>query len=277
MWAALTAAAAIAEILSLLLAWGAYRRRRNLKKELAELRLVPEEERARLLERKLDRFGVAAAGLSKKDSFLIIQQTIERQAERFRRALWAGVSACLIFAALTAYAWTLDQSPDLYRLRVTVLAPDGRPSNNAFVSTSVGGEILKAHQGWEILLPRNRRGQAFTVFASYPEAFLQGRQEVALGDDFEPPAIEIQLSRREVEVRGTVIDPQGHGVAGATVSVVGFEQESVGTDTSGNFRLQAHAADRQTVRLRVVKDGRSSEFEARAGDLPAQQLVWEEP
>lgn len=188
-----------------------------------------------------------------------------------------SVSSTSTTSPLTTSARTLDRLPDLYRLRVTVLAPDGRPSNDAMVSTSVGGEILKAHQGWEILLPRNRRGQALTVFASHPEAFLQGREEVTLGENFAPPAIEIQLSRREAEVRGTVVDSQGHGVAGAIVSVVGFEQEAVETSASGDFHLPAHAAERQTVRLRVVKDGISNEFEARAGDLPVQQLIWEEP
>ena len=277
MWNTLGAAAAIAEILSLVVAWVAYRQNRILRTGLVELDQVPEVDRAPLIEMSLDRFGVAAAGLTRKDRFAILEQMVERRAERFRLVVWAGLAAAVLFAVLAAYSWTLP--PSVYRLRVTVVGPDGRPVSLASLSTSVGGEVLAAREGWEIVLPGSRWGQTVTVSASQPDAFLAGRREVMLGDEREPPAIEIRLARREVEVRGIVVGPDGLGVAGATVSVLGHEEEAVTTGKLGEFRLPAHVADGQAVHMRVLagaRPGKVTEFWARAGDHP-QRLILESP
>jgi hypothetical protein len=71
-------------------------------------------------------------------------------------------------------------------------------------------------------------------------------------------------------IRGKVIDSRGNALAGARVSVAGYETEAVTTQAGGNFDLPAHAAVNQQVLLQADKRGyrAASEYHP-AGDDPA--------
>jgi hypothetical protein len=72
------------------------------------------------------------------------------------------------------------------------------------------------------------------------------------------------------QVRGIVADESGKGIAGALVSVVGYQNEAVKTTEGGNFTLPAHAADGQQVLLHAEKEGHEAANQWHpAGDFPA--------
>jgi hypothetical protein len=160
----------------------------------------------------------------------------------------------------------------VYRVRATVLSPDGNPAEDAKVVSSLGGEIKKVAGGWEIDIPGARPGASrrLMIHATEPTAFLQGSAEIDLGEDREP-SVSIRLQAdRSAKVRGSVIDAEGRALAGVRVSVAGHEAEGVVTGPDGGFVLAAGAATGQQVQLSAEKTG----FEPRrqyhpAGDAPA--------
>src|SRR4051812_36262641 len=94
-----------------------------------------------------------------------------------------------------------------------------------------------------------------TVSASLDTAYLKGSEEVRLAGDSNP-AVTIRLDRDKIAtVRGVVLDRRGRSVAGARVSVAGYQDEAVVTQAGGNFVLPAHAAPTQKVLLRAEADG----------------------
>jgi hypothetical protein len=66
------------------------------------------------------------------------------------------------------------------------------------------------------------------------------------------------------------VDRRGRAVAGARVSVAGYEAEAVITKEGGNFELPAHAAVKQQVRLHAEKRGAGvADLHIQAGGEPA--------
>src|SRR5207237_957094 len=131
------------------------------------------------------------------------------------------------------------QSENIYRLRVTVIDPKQVPLEDAQVWSSIGGEAKKVAGGWQFDIPAAARpvDGKLTIYALRQAAFLSGKQEVKLGDDLNP-VVTVPLQRdTSANVRGIVTDESGRSVAGATVSVVGHEEESVITKDTGNFLL----------------------------------------
>jgi hypothetical protein len=168
------------------------------------------------------------------------------------------------------------QNEGIYRLRVTVIDPQQVPLEDAQVWSSIGGEAKKVAGGWQFDIPAGARpvDGKLTIYALRQAAFLSGKQEVKLGDDLNP-AVTVPLQRdTAANVRGIVTDESGRSVAGATVSVVGHEEESVITKDTGNFFLPAHAAEGQQVQLRVEKNSYAAVTQWHpAGSTPATLIL----
>jgi len=108
------------------------------------------------------------------------------------------------------------------------------------------------------------------VYATREGAFLTGRVEVTLSNDYNP-SVSIKLSRVDSAiVRGQIVDGKNHAIAGARVFVVGYESEMFITKDGGNFTLPAHAAVDEQVKLYAEKSGyRPTTQWHPAGDHPA--------
>src|SRR5262245_2375356 len=159
----------------------------------------------------------------------------------------------------------------IYRVRITVLNDQKLPIENARVWSSIGGEPMKVAGGWHFEIPAAKRPQdgRLTIFASQENDHLTGARELQLEADYNP-AVVIQLERdTSAKVRGQVVDSRGRAVAGARVSVAGYEAEAVVTKEGGNFELPAHAAVGQQVRLHAEKRGYGvADLHRPAGDEP---------
>jgi hypothetical protein len=152
-----------------------------------------------------------------------------------------------------------DSNRLIYRLRVTVLSPEGTPVSDAIVTNSLGGYATRAASAWQFDVPVATKPAdgKITVYAIVENAFLKGKNEVLLADDHNPTTT-VQLVRdASARVRGIVVDSTGKALSGAQVLVVGFGSEAVITQRDGGFVLPAHAADGQLVELHVQK-GRKS-------------------
>jgi len=162
--------------------------------------------------------------------------------------------------------------PAIYRVRVTVIGPQGTPVEDAKVWSSMGGEPKKVAGGWQFDIPAATRPADgnLTIWASLDAAYLKGSQEVRLAGD-RNPAVTIRLdSDKTATVRGLVMDRRGRGVAGARVSVAGYASEAVVTQAGGSFVLPAHAARSQNVLLHAEADGYAGVTQWHiAGEQPA--------
>lgn len=162
---------------------------------------------------------------------------------------WAALAAIVILGLVPVIA---HLPASAQRVRVTVLDPSGTPVENAKVWSSIGGEPKKVPGGWEFELPAASAAAA-TFYASVAESFLTGKTEV---DVAKTRTAAIQLARdASAVVRGAVLDARGAGVAGARVSVAGYDAEAVRTGEGGGFQLPAHAAAGQQVLMRAEKAG----------------------
>jgi hypothetical protein len=164
----------------------------------------------------------------------------------------------------TVWSWFRPVIPELYRIRVTVVDSAGLPIDDAKVWSSLGGEPKKVAGGWQFDISRSAipKDGSLTVFASRQAAFERGSSRLQLGGDANPAAT-LRLEREvSAQMRGIVVDSQNRTIAGARVSVVGFEAEATVTDRSGGFVLPAHAAEGQQVQLHVEKQGYSAVTES---------------
>lgn len=165
-----------------------------------------------------------------------------------------------------------NSSGAIYRARVTVVDPQGVPTENAEVWSSFGGEPKRVAGGWQFDIPAASKPQdgKLSFFASKKSAFLTGRADLTLGNDYNP-AVTVSLKRDDsAKVRGQVVDGKNRAVVGVRVFVVGYESEAVITKEGGNFELPAHAAVDQRVLLHAEKSGYLAvKLWHPAGDAPA--------
>jgi hypothetical protein len=145
----------------------------------------------------------------------------------------------------------------IYRVRVTVVDPQGVPVEDARVWSSFGGEPKKVMGGWQFDIPGASRPKDgnLIIYASKDNDLLTGRTSLILDRDSNP-AVTVNLMRDDTaKVRGQVVNGEGQTVAGARVFVVGYELEAAVTKEGGNFELPEHAAPNQDVLLHAEKDG----------------------
>lgn len=196
-----------------------------------------------------------------------------RAALKAKRPLLAVILAIAIVVLGLAplAASTFLQSRGVYRVRVVVLGLDKQPVPDAEV-TSIG-EIKKAHGSWELEVPPQTRPAdgKLSLFASVKDAFLAGSSTLVLAGDYYPTAT-IQLAPLpEVIFRGIVKDELGRSVAGAHVSISGY-QDIATTNEMGNFELPAHAADGEMVSVHAEKGNLVANLSVPAG-APAELVL----
>jgi len=178
--------------------------------------------------------------------------------------------ALLMFATVvTGVGWAVMRpaAPGVYQLRVTVLSPQRTPVDDAKVTTNVGGEPSRVAGGWQFDIPDGRlpASREVKVFAEQANAFTHGKTTVSFGEQ-RVLATEIVLAKdTSATVRGIVVNRAGKAVAGARVSVVGFDAEGVVTGADGGFELKTHAAEGQSVRVHAEKDRMAVNQEHPAG------------
>jgi hypothetical protein len=145
-----------------------------------------------------------------------------------------------------------------YKVRINVIDAQHNPVNDAAISSSLDGELKRTALGWELAIPAANRpvDGKLTIYASEQDGVRRGQSSLRLGKD-KSPSISIKLGGdTSARVFGRVIDDENREtVSGARVSVVGHDGETVLSGAKGDFNLAAHAAEGQTVRLRVEKEG----------------------
>jgi len=163
----------------------------------------------------------------------------------------------LLFWLLSPWAPVTADANSIYRVRIMVVDDQQHPVNNAQILSSLGGEPKQVAGGWQFDIPRASKPNdgKLTITASEETAFLFGQSEIQLGED-PNPVVTVQLKLdASALVRGIVRDDSGRAIAGARVSVIGYEGESTTTESGGNFVLPAHAAENQPIQLHVEKEG----------------------
>jgi hypothetical protein len=208
-------------------------------------------------------------------ALLIVVWLTSRRAIYGKNASWTVrliVVAILVLAALPIVARAYLENYGLYRLRVTVEDPNGMPLNDAKVTSSIGGEPKRIEGGWEFDIPAGNRPKTgkLTIYGEVASAFLSGRTDIELSNDYNPTT-RVRLDHdRSARIRGRVVDRHGNPIAAVRVSVIGYELESASTGALGEFDLAAHAADGQEIELAAFKKGfgNVSEWE-QAGDRAA--------
>lgn len=190
---------------------------------------------------------------------------------RIPAAFWVVVIALTLIGV---GATTYNTRDELYRVRVTVLGLEQIPIEDAKVWSSFGGEPKKVAGGWQFDIPTANKPQdsKLTFFASKESAFLTGKTELTLSNDYNP-TVTVSLVRVETKIRGQLVDRKNRAVAGALVFVVGYQAEAAITKEDGNFELPAHAAIGQQVLLHAEKDSLSASGWYSAGDFPAVLMI----
>jgi hypothetical protein len=187
------------------------------------------------------------------------------------------VIAAALLIALGAYVYfNWGDKGGIYRVRATVISPQGVPVENAYVWSLVGGEAKRVAGGWEFNIPAAIKPQdgKVTLVAEQKDAYLKGQTELTLDKDFNPTVI-IRLARdTSATVHGQVTDSKGRAVAGAQVFIPGHESEKVITKEGGNFALPAHAAVDQPVQVVAEKAGvGNARLWHPAGNTPVQLVL----
>ena len=191
-----------------------------------------------------------------------------------------GVLGLILLAAIavgtqyySAYRAGVDS---VYRVRVTVVARDQEPIENATVWSSVGGEPKKVSGGWEFDVPSSTKpvDDDVIIYAKVEGSSLKGEAHLHLGADHNP-SLELTLQQDESAlVRGIVEDDSRHTLKGVRVSVVGYGQEAVITSVDGGFVLRAHAGDGHTIRLHAEAQGyQPLDQDQPVGSLPASLFL----
>jgi hypothetical protein len=191
-------------------------------------------------------------------------------------SVWIVILLLVIIPIGASVYTQLAGRTSIYNLRVTVVDPQGVPVEDAKVWSSFGGEPKRVAGGWQFDIPdagKPKDGK-LAIYASKESAFLTGNAELALGND-PNPAVIVNLKRDDTaKVRGQVVDERNRAVAGARVSVVGYESEAIITKEGGNFELPAHAAIGQPVFLYAEKNGyRATKRQHQAGNEPAELIL----
>src|SRR5271169_518326 len=82
---------------------------------------------------------------------LVFAATVSGLALRAKktRIAWILAVGIIVLGLAPLAASTFLQARGVYRIRITILAPDQSPVENAQVSSSIGGEPKRVQGGWE--------------------------------------------------------------------------------------------------------------------------------
>jgi hypothetical protein len=108
---------------------------------------------------------------------------------------------------------------------------------------------MKVEGGWLFVIAKDTKplDGKVTFYASKDAAFLKGQGPLQLGDDHNPSVTVPLQNDRAAKIIGIIEDDKQTAIAGASVSVIGYDSEAQVTKASGNFSLPAHATDGQTA------------------------------
>ena len=164
-----------------------------------------------------------------------------------------------------------SKDTSLFRVRVTVIDPEGEPVEYAKVWSSVGGEPKRVSGGWEFDIPEATKPSdgRLSLFAAQTPAYSPVRADLVLENNYFPTVV-LQLRKGpSATVQGVVIDALNQGIEGAIVRIVGYEEEAK-TRKDGHFLLNSHVTDGQQVLLHIEKHGYAAvEQYQPAGNEPA--------
>jgi len=198
----------------------------------------------------------------------------KRQSKRATLLLIFTLAICLLSFAPIALQYVKHLG--VYRLRIVVIDPQLHPTDDADLTSSIGGEIKKSHGASELEIPAALRpaDHKLTLIARVPSAFLTGRTIVYLENDYNP-TVTIQLAHdASISIRGVVIDSSGNLLSGTRIGVVGYESEAIVTGSSGNFFLPAHVSDGQQTEIYAEKDGYNTALQwLTAGETPVKIVL----
>jgi len=211
---------------------------------------------------------ISIAAFSLVVSAFLFTLALKRTGRGSSRKFYAVLAVIFLLGLAPLLASTYLQSRGVYRLRVEVLQPDGRPVSDAEVSSMPGGEIKKASMIWEIdippqVLPADRK---VTVRATVQQDFLSGEIELPLTTDYFPTGTIKLKPDPPVLVRGVVVDARGKPVPGATVAIPGFG-ETATTNEMGNFVIASRMASSQRVSVTAKKGALTGTNSGLAGDV----------
>jgi hypothetical protein len=201
----------------------------------------------------------------------LVLLVIKLKGRKVPSVAWAVVVAVVVVALAPIIAPVYMNSYGVFRVRVVVLDEHQIPTNEAKVTCSVGGEVKKVEGGWECDIPSKTKPAdgKMQAYASIENAFLTGRAELELKDDYNPVATINLAKDNSAKIIGMVVDEHETPIAGVRIGVVGYESEVWTTQNGGNFSLLAHAAQGQQVQLSASKDGYTATTEwHQAGDFP---------
>lgn len=202
---------------------------------------------------------------------VMVLNTALRKRSKANNVIWGVLLMIGILASIPIVSRFYLASHAIYRVRVMVLDPHGVALDGANLTSSLGGEPKRVAGGWEFDVPAAAKPAdgKLTIYAVLSRAFLKGKTEVLLTNDFNP-AVTLNLSRDEsARILGIVTTRGGQQIRAATVGVIGYESESVVTGTDGNFVLAAHAAEGQQTEIYVHKSGYNPVTQwCEAGGLP---------
>jgi hypothetical protein len=198
-------------------------------------------------------------------------------------SLAVAAVALISATALGAYVY-FNRNDRVYRVRATVVNERSVPVDNERLApadqvkvwSSAGGEPKKVAGGWQFDIPAATRplDGKVTFYAEQATAFLEGRADLRLDEDFNPTITIRLVHDTSAEVRGQVTDGKGRAVSGARVFVVGYESEAIITKEGGNFKLSAHAAVNQLVLVVAEKPGIGvGRLHHPAGDTPVPLVL----
>ncbi len=149
------------------------------------------------------------------------------------------------------------ESSAIYRLRITLVGPEGVPIEGASIWTSVGGETKTVAGGYQVDIPRASlpADRRITIFGEKQSSFLKSTRELVLADDLNPTVVFRLLPTPSAAVRGLVEDASGKAQPDVLVMIAGYGTEAVRTAADGSFALAAHASEGQQVQLHAEKRG----------------------
>ena len=189
---------------------------------------------------------------------------LNKKGPRALLALFMVLVTGLTLYALYRYAPAPEQSP--YILHITVVDGDGRPVSRAKVSADASEQIRKLDKAWELVLRDRGKGETVTLYATKFPA--HGQETVTLGAKKEVRVTIPLETPPDSTISGKVTDPAGEPVAGALITVLGYEDEGVITDERGHFTVNTHAPPGVGVRVSASKGNMGKDREYISG-MPA--------